>query len=339
MTTIWTDNRPALRAAPTPAPEAASRTIPFDYSFHFPLAGVSGRTSRKTVSVSIEAAFTAVSIGYGLVPLIETFEFGPEVNVVGAPAALALAATAAASPGATATATVPTPALATATTVTTPGSIPALLSASSTNVPTPGAAMTLGSIGPSSLLPGAGPSGGPVSNPAALSLRNIRFDHILDALERQVAGSSRVSRDEPALETALRAGIRINPRFVRAALLGNGSSRLEPSSLAELFQIVLPPPQEVPFLYALFDEGSGREFQSEPVLSIAGLGGPDGRRPFRHFAHPITFAPRATIRMDVTELGDVRGDLYVSLHGYKVLGASGAGSAAGARRGARRRRR
>ena len=59
------------------------------------------------------------------------------------------------------------------------------------------------------------------------------------------------------------------------------------------------------------------------MLNIAGLGAPDGKRPFRYFAQPITFAPLATIRMEITELTDFRGELHVSLHGYKMLGGAG----------------
>ena len=55
---------------------------------------------------------------------------------------------------------------------------------------------------------------------------------------------------------------------------------------------------------------------ANPLLNIAGLGSPDGKRPFRYFAQPITFAPRTTIRMEVTQLTDFRGELHVSLHGY-----------------------
>ena len=65
----------------------------------------------------------------------------------------------------------------------------------------------------------------------------------------------------------------------------------------------------------------GREFQSDPILNIAGLGAADGKRPFRYFARPITFAPLATIQMEITELSAFRGALHVSLHGYKMLGA------------------
>ena len=43
---------------------------------------------------------------------------------------------------------------------------------------------------------------------------------------------------------------------------------------------------------------------------------------------PISFAPLATIRMDITEKSDFRGDLHVALHGYKVLGG-GAPNACG----------
>ena len=53
----------------------------------------------------------------------------------------------------------------------------------------------------------------------------------------------------------------------------------------------------------------------------------DGKRPFRYFAQPITFAPLATIRMEITELSDFRGELHISLHGYKVLGGFGATAA------------
>src|SRR5258705_240033 len=72
--------------------------------------------------------------------------------------------------------------------------------------------------------------------------------------------------------------------------------------------------------YVLFDEGSGREFQSEPIMTTAGLGSANGERPFRYFARPIIFKPRSTIRMEVTEVSDFSGELHVSLHGYKVLG-------------------
>ena len=74
------------------------------------------------------------------------------------------------------------------------------------------------------------------------------------------------------------------------------------------------------FKYALFDQGSGREFQSEPILNIAGLGSSDGKRPFRYFARPIEFAPRSTIRLQITEVSAFQGELHVSLHGYKTLG-------------------
>ncbi|MGH9957141.1 MAG: hypothetical protein ACREBC_08420 [Pyrinomonadaceae bacterium] len=101
--------------------------------------------------------------------------------------------------------------------------------------------------------------------------------------------------------------------------------------LKDLFQVIGSPPEQIQFLYALFDDGSGRELQSEPILNIAGLGISNGDRPFRYFAQPITFAPRSTIRMEVTEVSDFTGELHVSLHGYKILG--GAGTPTDIRRG------
>jgi len=109
--------------------------------------------------------------------------------------------------------------------------------------------------------------------------------------------------------------------------------------LQRLFQVVSAPSDQIQFLYALFDDGSGREFQSEPLLNTAGLGSSDGDRPFRYFARPITFEPRSVIRMEVTEKSDFQGELHVTLHGYKVLGSPGTptGRPQSARSGARRR--
>lgn len=75
----------------------------------------------------------------------------------------------------------------------------------------------------------------------------------------------------------------------------------------------------IQFLYEIFDEGTGRAFQNEPVLSTAGLGDPDGERPFRQFATPIVFEPMTTIRLEVTEAVDLEGSLHITLHGYKTL--------------------
>jgi hypothetical protein len=75
----------------------------------------------------------------------------------------------------------------------------------------------------------------------------------------------------------------------------------------------------IQFLYEIFDEGSGRAFQNEPVLSTAGLGDPDGERPFRQFATPIVFEPMSTIRIEVTEASELKGSLHITLHGYKTL--------------------
>jgi len=80
----------------------------------------------------------------------------------------------------------------------------------------------------------------------------------------------------------------------------------------------------IQFLYTIVDSGSGRELQNKPVHSIAGLGAADGDRPFRPFARPVQFVPRATIRIEVEELSAgplfAGGTLFIVLHGYKRLG-------------------
>ena len=130
------------------------------------------------------------------------------------------------------------------------------------------------------------------------------------------------------------AGLPLQPR---GGVAVDRRDRCEPDVMSEAFEAIAAPPEHIQFTYALFDEASGREFQSEPILNTAGLGTANGERPFRYFARPITFAPLSVIRMDVTEISTVRGELHVSLHGYKVLGA--AGTPTGRRGPARRRRR
>jgi hypothetical protein len=235
-----------------PRDDIASRAVPFDYSFRFLLDGKPRSVLRTTLTISVEASFTAVSIGYGVVPEVSPVIFGPSPP-------------------------------------------PPIILARPLAPPPPG-----------------------------LRIRDIRLGDLLDALETALPSTPDVPKDTPALEAALRNGIKLNADFAALALQGNGNAVLDPASLSKLFQVVSPPASDVQFLYTLLDEGSGREFQSDPLLNIAGLGSPDGRRPFRYFAQPVTFAPRATIRMEITQLTDFRGELHVSLHGYKVLGPAGA---------------
>jgi hypothetical protein len=80
----------------------------------------------------------------------------------------------------------------------------------------------------------------------------------------------------------------------------------------------------VQFLYTIVDSGSGRELQNKSVHNIAGLGEASGERPFRPFARPVQFVPRATIRIEIEELSVDPlfrdGTLFLVLHGYKRLG-------------------
>ena len=229
--------------------------MPFDYSFQFALNGTRGSILRTTLTISVEASFTAVSIGYGVVPEVSPVIFGPR----------------------------PPPIV---------------------------------FFGP------------PPPPPPGTRIRDINMGDLLDALAATLASAPNVPKGMPALEAALRNGIKVNTDFATLALQGNGNARLDAASLAKLFQVVSAPVDDVQFLYALFDEGSGREFQSEPILNIAGLGASDGKRPFRYFAQPITFAPMSTIRMEITPLTDFRGELHVALHGYKLIGGVGATAAA-----------
>lgn len=80
----------------------------------------------------------------------------------------------------------------------------------------------------------------------------------------------------------------------------------------------------VEFLYNIVDSGSGRELQNQPIHSVAGLGESNGDRPFRPFARPMLFMPRSTIRFEIEEISEgplyQGAELYMVLHGYKLLG-------------------
>ncbi len=276
-----------MSTAPVPTLQAAvgevagRRTIPFEYAFRFDLTGARDNVINKTVTVSIEATFVAVSIGYGVIPRVTPITFGPELPTAPIPAA-----------------PVPT-------------SFPVLFATTFALTP----AVT--------------------QRP---TLRDIPLGVLLDSLAAKLPHTSRLLKRETGPEAALKVGIALNPAFADRALSGGGKAPLDPDILKSLFRVVGAPPEQILFKYALHDDGSGREFQSEPILSIAGLGIANGDRPFRHFVPPIKFAPQSTIRMEVTEISDFPGELHISLHGYKVLG--GAGTPTGRiRRGIRTRRR
>jgi hypothetical protein len=243
-------------------PVPAQRTIPFDYTFRFVLEGRLDRTHNRTIAVSIESAFTAVSIGYGVIPTVNTITFGPR-----------------------------------------PSEIPPVVDGE----------------------PG---------------LRNLSLANVLESLKRSVEEDpGKIGATiGPKTGSALLSGFRINPQFADLALSNDGEAPLNESVFQSIFQTVAAPADRVLFLYALFDEGSGRQFQDQPLLNIAGLGSADGDRPFRPFTPPVTFAPRTNIRMEITEKSEFQGELHVSLHGYKVLGGAGTPTGRQLRRAARGRR-
>ncbi|MGH7459564.1 MAG: hypothetical protein ACREMA_00875, partial [Longimicrobiales bacterium] len=252
--------------------EAASaterRTIPYDYVFEFGLEGRPENTISKTLTVSIEAEFTAVGIGYGFIlppPLVfgpsERSDYPPTLTIFNVIALL----TGAAQP------------------------------------PAP----TLTSI----------PLGATIN-----SLRRVLASGATPPVRSVLASGTPARFRRPGDEIAiLRHGIQINPELL--SLVETGANRpLDTATLARLFREVQPAPEQIQFLYALSDEATGRAFQNEPILNTAGLGIANGDRPFRRFSQPITFAPKAVIKLAITELSTFPCELHVALHGYRKLG-------------------
>jgi hypothetical protein len=248
---------------PVATPEKPRRTIPFDYAFRFDLTGEPGHVLNSTLEVSIEADFTAVSIGYGVVPTAQPIVFG---------------------------------------------------------LPAPPAGTTRPAINLFST---------PLSD--IIETLSARFDEdvkfpkpVTLAAAASVAPPVRQKvQFGPKTAAVLQGGLRLNPEFTERILLTGGDKLKDEQILQQAFQAVGAPPEQIAFLYAIFDEGSGREFQSDPILSTAGLGSPDGKRPFRYFAQPIEFARRSVMRMEITEVSAFKGELHISLQGYKTLGQPG----------------
>ena len=119
--------------------------------------------------------------------------------------------------------------------------------------------------------------------------------------------------------SALQEGLRIRPSFVRIAFNNTGvlNTEFPLNALDRVFER-LNRPEDVSFRYSIFETGTGRELQNQPIHNIAGLGIANGDRPFKQLARPMRFFPRSTIRVNVQE-GFGRGTLFIVFQGYKVL--------------------
>lgn len=99
---------------------------------------------------------------------------------------------------------------------------------------------------------------------------------------------------------------------------------LLPDDLNTLAQCLFVHQCGIDFKYSIIDSGSGRELQNQPIHNIAGLGEANGDRPFRPLAKPMMFMPRSTIQIEIEEISKgsiyTGAELYIVLHGYKILG-------------------
>ncbi|MBZ5701868.1 MAG: hypothetical protein LAN84_08470 [Acidobacteriia bacterium] len=278
------------------------------------------RLLSATVTVSIEASFTAVSIGYGLLPRQRRIFFGPSQveDFAGPPPA--------GGPG-----TLP-PVAFTPTPV-----VPSSMTTKSQEIlQTYRNFLADRSTPKTDFLEGATPDdlrrflkeAPPILRRELvppMPPRQLQLGDVFSSLSRALGEGEFALRGQlgPKAAQALANGIRLNPALAPAIFLSDGRDPLEPDWLGKLFETTEPPPERVQFLYALRDEGTGREFQSDFLLNTSGLGSSGGERPFRYFAVPITFSPRTTVRLNIIPKTEFKGELYVVLHGYKMLGGEG----------------
>jgi Carboxypeptidase regulatory-like domain len=124
--------------------------------------------------------------------------------------------------------------------------------------------------------------------------------------------------------SVLTDGFRIRQNFLRIAFDNGGvlTSGLPVNLVDSVFE-PLNRPEDVSFRYTIFDGGTGRELENQPINNIAGLGIANGDRPFKKFARPMIFMPRSTIRVTIEEHFG-RGTIFFVFQGYKVLGTTAA---------------
>lgn len=118
---------------------------------------------------------------------------------------------------------------------------------------------------------------------------------------------------------ALKNGFRIREAYQHIAFHNGGLAANVPDQTVKQMFEPLNRPQNVRFEYTISDAGTGREWQNEPVLNIAGLGIANGDRPFRNLAWPMHFLPRSAIFLRIKEIFG-KGRLFIVFQGYKMLG-------------------
>jgi hypothetical protein len=145
---------------------------------------------------------------------------------------------------------------------------------------------------------------------AAPTTKEIPYDYVARFVLTGKPGNRVQDVINISIEGAFVA-VTIGYSFIPATTLG-GSSPIPTNDRA------------IDFKYSIVDSGSGRELQNRPIHNIAGLGEPNGERPFRVLAKPMLFMPRSTVRFEVEEISEgdtyVGAELFIVLHGYKMLG-------------------
>lgn len=130
---------------------------------------------------------------------------------------------------------------------------------------------------------------------------------------------------------ALIEGFRINPDKVKSVFSEPGSNTVFSEEAVPRSQFFgsrgvlerIKAPEDISFFFTIIDSGTGREFQDQPAHNLASLGKSNGERPFRFLARPLSFVPRSTLRLQISEHTEgARGTLFVVLYGYKILASA-----------------
>jgi hypothetical protein len=121
--------------------------------------------------------------------------------------------------------------------------------------------------------------------------------------------------------SALSDGIRLRPNFIRSVFKDDRLTSELPVIFANQIFERINRPEDVSFRYSIFDTGTGRELENQPLHNVAGLGIANGDRPFKKLAQPLRLLPRSSLRISVEEHFG-RGTLFLVLQGYKILDRS-----------------
>jgi len=161
---------------------------------------------------------------------------------------------------------------------------------------------------------------------AAPTVKEIPYDYVARFILRGNAPNKRVQEVINISTDGAFVAVAIGYSFIATPIppISVPGTNIPPNLIQLLAERLFVRLCGIDFKYSIIDSSTGRELQNLAIHNIAGLGEANGNRPFRPMAKPMLFQPRSTIRIEIEEISVgpqyENAELYMVLHGYKMLG-------------------